>query len=225
MKIVLAEDDKNTADLIRQGLSENGHSIEVYNDGRDALSHCLYNHFDVLVLDRMMPGLDGLSVVKCLRSAGNMTPVIFLTGMASVENRVDGLTAGGDDYLLKPFHFSELLARIGALARRPAHSVENTKLNVHDLELDLLTRTATRSGVSIDLLSKEFSLLEVLMRNSGRIVTKTMLLERVWDFNFVPQTTVVETHISRLRTKIDKPFGVALIHTSRNSGYSIHEPR
>jgi two-component system OmpR family response regulator len=225
MKIVVAEDDKTTAEFIRKGLSEHGHSTEVYSDGRDALSHCLYNQFDVLVLDRMMPGMDGLSVVKCLRSAGIMSPVIFLTGMASVENRVDGLTAGGDDYLLKPFHFSELLARIVALGRRPVQSVENTKLIVHDLELDLLSRTATRNGVSIDLLSKEFSLLEVLMRNAGRIVTKTMLLERVWDFNFDPQTTVVETHISRLRTKIDKPFDVALIHTSRNSGYSIHEPR
>lgn len=225
MKIVVAEDDRMTADFIRKGLTEQGYSVESYSDGRDVLSHCLYNPFDALVLDRMMPGMDGLSIVKCLRAANVMTPVIFLTGMASVDDRVDGLTAGGDDYLVKPFHFSELLARIRALARRPAQSSQATTLRVHDLELDLISRTARRNGIAIDLLAKEFSLLETLMRNAGRIVTKTMLLEKVWDFNFDPQSTVVETHISRLRSKIDKPFDVPLLHTSRNSGYSLHEPR
>lgn len=225
MKIVLAEDDKATADFIRKGLFAEGHSVECYSDGRDALSHCLYNEYDALILDRMMPGIDGLSLMKCLRSAGIQTPVIFLTGMASVDDRVDGLMAGADDYLVKPFHFSELMARLTALVRRPAQSKAVTRLRVHDLELDLLARTATRAGRSIDLLAKEFTLLEILMRNAGRIMTKTMLLEKVWDFNFDPHSTVVETHVSRLRSKIDKPFDVALIRTSRNSGYSINEPR
>lgn len=225
MKIIVAEDDERTADFIGKGLVENGHSVECYADGRDVLSHCLYNEFDVVVMDRMMPGMDGLSVVKSLRAAGIQTPVIFLTLMSGVDDRVDGLMGGGDDYLLKPFHFSELMARITALARRPGQSSEVTRLKVHDLELNLVACTAVRNGVSLDLQAKEFQLLEVLMRNAERVVTKTMLLERVWDFNFDPRTTVVETHISRLRGKVDKPFDVALIHTSRNSGYSLHAPR
>lgn len=225
MKILLAEDDASSAEFIARGLIEAGHSVETVADGRDALSHCLYNPCDLIVLDRMMPGMDGLSVLKALRAAGRKTPIIFLTAMGDVEDRVAGLTAGGDDYLVKPFHFSELLARIEALARRPAPSGEATTLTVADLELDLLTRTATRAGVTIELLAKEFALLEVLMRNAGRIVTRTMLLERVWDFSFDPKTSVVETHISRLRAKIDKPFDTPLIHTTRNSGYSIHAPR
>lgn len=225
MKILVAEDDASSAEFIRKGLIEAGHSVEAVADGRDALTHCLYNPCDLIVLDRMMPGMDGLSVLKALRAAGRATPVIFLTAMGDVEDRVAGLTAGGDDYLVKPFHFSELLARIEALARRPAPSGEATVLKVADLELDLLSRTATRAGVTIELLAKEFALLEVLMRNAGRIVTRTMLLERVWDFSFDPKTSVVETHISRLRAKIDKPFATPLIHTTRNSGYSIHAPR
>ena len=225
MKIIVAEDDERTADFIGKGLVENGHSVECYADGRDVLSHCLYNEFDVVVMDRMMPGMDGLSVVKSLRAAGIQTPVIFLTSMSGVDDRVDGLMGGGDDYLLTPFHFSELMARITALARRPGQSSEVTRLKVHDLELNLVARTAVRNGVSLDLQAKEFQLLEVLMRNAERVVTKTMLLERVWDFNFDPRTTVVETHISRLRGKVDKPFDVALIHTNRNSGYSLHAPR
>lgn len=225
MKIIVAEDDERTAEFISKGLVDNGHSVECFADGRDVLSHCLDNEFDVVVMDRMMPGMDGLSVVKALRSSGIQTPVIFLTSMSGVDDRVDGLMGGGDDYLLKPFHFSELLARITALARRPGQSSEVTRLKVHDLELNLVARTAVRAGVTIDLQAKEFQLLEVLMRNAERVVTKTMLLERVWDFNFDPRTTVVETHISRLRGKVDKPFDVPLIHTSRNSGYSLHAPR
>jgi len=150
---------------------------------------------------------------------------LFLTSMGDVEDRVEGLLAGGDDYLVKPFHFSELLARVTSLARRPAGNEQQTRLIVHDLELDLLSHTAKRAGINIDLQAKEFTLLEVLMRNAGRIITKTMLLEQVWDFNFDPKTTVVETHMSRLRAKVDKPFDVPLIHTTRNSGYSIHAPR
>ncbi len=221
MKILVAEDDKTTSDYIRKGLIENGHIVDCVDDGRDALNHLIYNHYDIAVLDRMMPGLDGLAVLKALRAADNSIPIIFLTAMADVDDRVEGLLAGGDDYLTKPFQFSELMARIIALSRRPQQSEEVTKLMVEDLELDLLTRTASRSGTEIELQAKEFSLLEILMRNSGRIVTKTMLLEQVWDLNFDPKSTVVETHISRLRAKVDKPFDVQLIHTSRNSGYSL----
>jgi len=225
MKILIAEDDKTTSDFLRKGLIENGHSVDCVFDGREALTYCMYNQCDLVVLDRMMPGMDGLSVLKALRAAGNALPVIFLTAMADVDDRVDGLLAGGDDYLVKPFQFSELMARITALSRRPQSAEKVTRLKVHDLELDLLTRTATRAGIQIDLQAKEFALLEILMRNSGRIVTKTMLLEQVWDFNFDPRSTVVETHVSRLRAKIDKPFDVPLLHTSRNSGYSLREPR
>jgi two-component system OmpR family response regulator len=225
MKILIAEDDKTTSDFLRKGLIENGHSVDCVFDGREALTYCMYNQCDLVVLDRMMPGMDGLSVLKALRAAGNALPVIFLTAMADVDDRVDGLLAGGDDYLVKPFQFSELMARITALSRRPQSAEQVTRLKVHDLELDLLTRTATRAGIQIDLQAKEFALLEILMRNSGRIVTKTMLLEQVWDFNFDPRSTVVETHVSRLRAKIDKPFDVQLLHTSRNSGYSLRAPR
>jgi two-component system, OmpR family, response regulator len=225
MKILIAEDDKTTSDFLRKGLIENGHSVDCVFDGREALTYCMYNQCDLVVLDRMMPGMDGLSVLKALRAAGNALPVIFLTAMADVDDRVDGLLAGGDDYLVKPFQFSELMARITALSRRPQSAEKVTRLKVHDLELDLLTRTATRAGIQIDLQAKEFALLEILMRNSGRIVTKTMLLEQVWDFNFDPRSTVVETHVSRLRAKIDKPFDVQLLHTSRNSGYSLRAPR
>jgi two-component system OmpR family response regulator len=152
-------------------------------------------------------------------------PILFLTSMGDVDDRVEGLMGGGDDYLVKPFHFSELLARITVLARRPQTAEVVTRLSVHDLELDLMSHSATRAGTNIELQAKEFAILALLMRNAGRIVTKTMLLEQVWDFNFDPQTTVVETHMSRLRTKVDKPFDVALIHTMRNTGYSIHAPR
>ena len=225
MKILVAEDDKTTSEYIRKGLTENGHSVDCVDDGRDALNHCIYNHYDLAILDRMMPGMDGLAVLKALRAANDSIPVIFLTAMADVDDRVEGLLAGGDDYLTKPFQFSELMARIIALSRRPQNTEEVTKLQVHDLELDLLTRTAKRDDVEIELQAKEFSLLEILMRNTGRIVTRTMLLEQVWDLNFDPRSTVVETHVSRLRAKVDKPFEVQLIHTSRNSGYSLHAPK
>lgn len=222
MKIVIAEDDASTRDYLRKGLVENGYSVECFGDGRDVLAHSLYNDCDLIVLDRMMPGMDGLSVVKSLRASGKDTPVIFLTAMADIDQRVEGLTAGADDYLVKPFHFSEFLARVKALTRRPSGAIMTTVLTVGDLELDLLARSAKRDGQTIELQAKEFALLEVLMRNAGRVVTKTMLLEQVWDFNFDPRTTVVETHVSRLRAKVDKPFEKPLIHTSRNSGYVMH---
>ena len=226
MKILLAEDDQTLAAYLRSGLEEEGHSVEHFADGRDALSYCLYSPCDLAILDRMMPGMDGVSVVKALRAAGQEMPVIFLTGMAEVDHRVDGLAAGGDDYLTKPFHFSELTARIAALTRRKvAGRAEVTSLKTHDLELDLLTRTARRQGRTIELLNKEFLILQLLMRNAGRVVTRTMMLEQVWNFSFEPGTTVLETHVSRLRTKVDKPFDVTLIHTVRDVGYSLHGPR
>ncbi|TNF18273.1 MAG: response regulator transcription factor [Rhodobacteraceae bacterium] len=225
MKILLAEDDAKMAEYLTAGLTESGHSVDHVTDGRDALSYLLYNTCDLAILDRMMPGMDGLSVLRALRAAKKDLPVLFLTAMGQVDDRVEGLAAGGDDYLVKPFHFSELLARIGVITRRGQQGAPITTLTVHDLTLDLMARTATRQGALIELHSKEFAMLEILMRNAGRVVTRTMLLERVWNFNFEPNTSVVETHMSRLRAKIDKPFGLPLIHTLRNTGYSMHGPR
>ena len=225
MRILMIEDDKTAADYAAKGLSESGHVCDVLADGSDGLFQATRETYDVIVVDRMLPGLDGLSMVRALRAAGVRTPVLFLTAVGGIDDRVEGLEAGGDDYLTKPFAFAELLARLNALARRPPVQVVKTSLAVADLELDLMTRVVRRAGQVIDLLPKEFTLLEVLMRNEGRVVTRTMLLERVWDFHFDPKTSVVETHISRLRAKIDKPFAVALLHTVKSAGYSIHAPR
>ncbi len=225
MRILMIEDDVTAADYAAKGLSENGHVCDVLADGRDGLFQATRETYDVIVADRMLPGLDGLSMVRALRAAGVRTPVLFLTAIGGIDDRVEGLEAGGDDYLTKPFAFAELLARINALARRPPAQMVKTVLAVADLELDLMARVARRGGQVIDLLPKEFTLLEVLMRNQGRVVTRTMLLERVWDFHFDPKTSVVETHISRLRAKIDRPFAVALLHTVKSVGYSIHAPR
>lgn len=222
MKILVVEDDNRTADYVRQGLSEVGHVVDVLADGRDALSHALREGFDVMVVDRMIPGLDGLSLVRGMRAAQNLTPVIFLTAVNGLDDRVEGLESGGDDYLVKPFAFSELLARVHAIGRRPRHQIEQTRLSVAELELDLVRRTCVRAGTAISLLPREFALLEYLMRNEGRVLTRTMLLDRVWDFHFDPQTSIVETHISRLRSKIDKPFDRPLLHTVRSIGYSLH---
>lgn len=224
MRILVVEDDKRTSDYIVGGLTQSGHVADAIADGRDALAFATQENFDLLVVDRMLPGLDGLSLVKALRAAGAKMAVLFLTAVGGVEDRVEGLEAGADDYLVKPFTFSELLARINALLRRPPVQVEKTVLKVADLELDLIRRTAKRAGKPIELQPREFTLLEVLMRNGGRVVTRTMLLERVWDFQFDPKTSVVDTHISRLRAKIDKPFD-PLLHTVRNIGYSLHAPR
>jgi two-component system, OmpR family, response regulator len=224
MRILLIEDDQRTAAFIVRGLTENGHRCDALDDGNDGLYQATREDYDVLIVDRMLPGLDGLSLVRALRAANRTTPVLFLTSVAGVDDRVEGLDAGGDDYLVKPFAFSELLARVHALGRRPPVQPEVTKLRVHDLELDLLRRRAARGGQLIELQPKEFELLEFLMRNEGRVVTRTMLLERVWGFNFDPKTSVVETHISRLRAKIDKPFDIPLLRTVRNTGYSLHAP-
>lgn len=226
MRILVVEDDERTSEYIRRGLAESGHISDIIADGREALIFAAQENFDLLIVDRMLPGLDGLSLVKALRMAGTKVPVLFLTAIGGVEDRVEGLEAGADDYLVKPFAFSELLARINALSRRPpVQAAEKIVLKVADLELDLIRRTAKRAGKVIELQPREFTLLEVLMRNEGRVVTRTMLLERVWDFQFDPLTSIVDTHISRLRSKIDKPFDLPLLHTVRNVGYSLHAPR
>ncbi|TYC61907.1 response regulator transcription factor [Rhodobacterales bacterium] len=212
------------AEYVRKGLLEQRFSVDWVSDGREALTYCLYNTCDLAIIDRMMPGLDGLSLVKALRASNSALPVIFLTAVSDLEDKVEGLMAGGDDYIVKPFHFSELLARIHALSRRPKQSSHKTELTCHDLTLDLLKRVAVRQGQVIDLQNKEFTLLELLMEAEGRVVSRTMILEKIWDFSFDPGTTVVETHISKLRQKIDKPFGTALIQTVRNMGYRIRAP-
>jgi two-component system OmpR family response regulator len=220
---MVVEDDQKTADYVRRGLIEAGHVVDSIGDGRDALAHGSRVKFDVIIVDRMLPGLDGLSLVKALRASGLSTPVLFLTAVNGVDDRVEGLESGGDDYLVKPFAFSELLARLNALGRRPPQQLERTVLQIADLELDLVRRSCRRADQHIDLLPREFTLLEYLMRNEGRVVTRTMLLERVWDFHFDPQTSVVETHISRLRAKIDRPFDRQLLHTVRSTGYTMHD--
>ena len=225
MRILLIEDSPSVSEYVARGLSEGGHVCDVLTDGTDGLFQATRESYDVLVVDRMLPGLDGLSMVRAMRAAGVKTPVLFLTALGGIDDRVEGLEAGADDYLTKPFAFTELMARINALARRPPAQEVKTVLRVGDLELDMMRRQARRAGQIIDLLPKEFTLFEVLMRNEGRVVTRTMLLERVWDFHFDPKTSVVETHISRLRTKIDKPFETPLLHTIKNAGYSLHAPR
>lgn len=225
MRLLLIEDDIKLSDYVSRGFSEAGHLCDVLDNGHDGLFQATRETYDVLIVDRMLPGLDGLSMVKAIRAAGNRTPLIFLTSIGGVDDRVEGLEAGGDDYLVKPFAFSELAARVAALARRPAVQTEQTVLRVHDLELDLIRHRVTRAGQQIELQPKEFALLEVLMRAEGRVLTRTMLLERVWDYHFDPQTSVVETHISRLRSKIDKPFDVPLLQTVRNTGYTLDAPR
>jgi two-component system OmpR family response regulator len=221
MKILVIEDDRQAASYLAKGLKEAGHVVDVANDGKEGLFLAGAEHYDVMVVDRMLPGRDGLSLVQVLRAAGNDTPVLFLSALGSVDDRVKGLKAGGDDYLTKPFAFSELLARIEVLVRRRGAAQPQTRLSVGDLELDLLSRSVKRAGKAIDLLPREFSLLEYLMRNAGSVVTRTMLLENVWDYHFDPQTNVIDVHIARLRQKIDKDFPTPLIHTVRGAGYSL----
>lgn len=222
MQVLVIEDDQETADYICTSLKKQGHLVAHVADGKQGFLSALDNDFDVMVVDRMLPGLDGLSLVKAIRVADVQTPILFLSAMAGLTDRVDGLEAGADDYLTKPFSFSELSARLIALARRPPIVVEETKLQVGDLEIDLLRQVASRSGQVIALQPRELRLLCYLMRHSDRVLTRTMLLEGVWDFHFDPNTNVVETHISRLRNKIDKPFETQLIHTVRGTGYSLH---
>ena len=225
MRILLIEDDAKTANFVSRGLSEEGNVCDVLGNGQDGLFHALREQYDVIIVDRMVPELDGLSLVRALRSAGNKAPVLFLTAVGGIDDRVEGLEAGGDDYLVKPFAFAELLARVNALSRRPPVMTERTLLQVADLSMDLIRRRVNRGGKALDLQPREFALLEALMRADGRVLTRTMLLDRVWGINFDPGTSVVESHISRLRAKIDKPFRTALLHTIRNTGYALHAPR
>lgn len=224
MRILIIEDDAEVAEFLRKGLSEHGHAVEHAGDGKQGLLLAGTGEFDVIVLDRMLPELDGLSVLKRLRSAEVTTPVLILSALGDVDKRVEGLRAGGDDYLTKPFSFSELLARVEVLQRRQSSAAEPeaTTLTVGDLTLDLLARSATRAGQRIDLQPREYRLLEYLMRHAGQVVTRTMLLEQVWDYNFDPQTNVIDVHISRLRGKIDRNFDTPLLHTVRGAGYMIN---
>jgi two-component system OmpR family response regulator len=225
MKILLIEDDPHTSAYVANGLREHGHVVDHSDNGRDGLLRAAGGGHDVLIIDRMLPGLDGLAIVKTIRAAGTRSPVLLLTTLGGVNDRVDGLEAGADDYLTKPFAFAELLARVNALARRPPMAEEATILRVADLEMNRLKRTVTRGGTQIELQPQEFRLLEYLMRNAGQVVTRTMLLENVWEFHFDPRTSVVETHISRLRAKIDRDFDEELLQTVRGSGYSLGDSR
>lgn len=221
MKLLLIEDDQYTADFICRGLRDHGHITEHAVNGRDGLLLAASRKYDALVIDRMLPGMDGLSIVKALHAVDTHAPVIFLTTMGGIDDRVEGLEAGADDYLVKPFAFAELLARLGAIMRRPPLAKVRTTLSFADLEMNLLTREVRRGGRKIELQPQEFKLLEFLLQSEGRIVTKTMLLEKVWGFHFDPQTSVVETHMSRLRAKVDRDFDLALIRTLRGVGYCL----
>jgi two-component system OmpR family response regulator len=224
MRILVIEDDSAAASYILNGLAKLGDVGEHVTDGREGLIRATSREYDVIVVDRMLPGLEGLALVRTLRGAGVKTPAIFLTAIGGVPDRVEGLDAGGDDYLTKPFAFSELYARLSALTRRPPLAPRETILRVADLEMDLVERRLTRAGKKIDLLPREFKLLKYLMQNAERVVTRTMVLEHVWEFHFDPRSKIIETHISRLRAKIDKGSDRVLIHTIRGIGYVIRTP-
>ncbi len=221
MRILVIEDDPDTAAYIVKALRESGHGVDHAADGKNGLFMALEQGYDVMVIDRMLPGLDGLSIIKTLRSADKHTPVLILSALGEVDDRVAGLRVGGDDYLIKPFAFSELLARLEALVRRGDAETPATQLQVGDLEMDLLGRVVKRAGRVIELQPREFRLLEYLMRHADQVVTRTMLLENVWDYNFDPQTNIIDVHISRLRRKIDKGFEQSLLHTMRGAGYLL----
>jgi len=224
MRILLIEDDEETSSYVQAGLEECGHIVERAGDGNAGLFMATTETFDMMIVDRLLPGMDGLAIVKMLRAAEIRVPILFLSTLAGIDDRVTGLNAGGDDYLVKPFAFSELQARVNALARRPTLIDVPSVLRVADLQLDIERRLVTRARRRIELQPREFRLLEYLMRNAGRVVTRTMLLEHVWDINFDPRTSIVETHVSRLRSKIDKGHPVELIHTVRGAGYCLRAP-
>jgi two-component system OmpR family response regulator len=221
MRLLVVEDDKKIASFVSRGLKEAGYVVDIAERGDDAFQLALHNHYDVAIVDLMLPGLDGLSLIERLRAQKVKMPVIILSAKRSVDDRVKGLQIGGDDYLTKPFAFSELLARIQALVRRSSAMSEPTKLTHGDLTLDLLSREVTRSGQKIELQAREFALLEYLLRNAGRVVSKTMILEHVWDYNFDPKTNVIDVLVSRLRSKVDRDFDRKLIHTMRGFGYVL----
>jgi two-component system OmpR family response regulator len=224
MRILIVEDDRQAAGYLAKGLKEQGYVVDLAADGKEGLHLAMSESYDVLVVDRMLPGLDGLSLIQSLRVNGKRTPVLILSALGEVDDRVKGLQAGGDDYLTKPYAFSELVARIEALRRRGSETRVDSRLRVADLEMDLLARTVTRNGQRIDLQPREFRLLEYLMRHSNQVVTRTMLLEKVWDYHFDPQTNVIDVHISRLRQKIDRSFPTPLLQTVRGAGYCLRAP-
>ena len=223
MRILVIEDDRDVASFIRNGLSQAGCNVDHADNGKDGLFLATTETYDALVVDRMLPGVDGLTLIRTLRASKNTTPVLILSALGEVDDRVKGLKAGGDDYLVKPFAFSELLARLEALERRTKSGSDAppTVLRAADLEMDLLRREVRRNGAAIDLQPREFQLLEFLLRHAGQVVTRTMLLEGVWDYHFDPQTNVIDVHISRLRSKIDRGFERPLLHTVRGVGYRL----
>ncbi|TAJ68710.1 MAG: response regulator transcription factor [Phenylobacterium sp.] len=222
-RILVVEDDTETADFILKGLRQDGFTVEHVADGRDGLFMGSSSDFDVMIMDRMLPGMDGLSIIKGLRAAGIETPILILSALSHLDDKVKGLRAGGDDYLTKPFGYSELLARLEVLLRRRAGKEVQTEMVCGDLKVDLLTRRVSRGGRLLELLPREYKLLEYLMRHKERVVTRTMLLEQVWDYRFDPHTSVVDTHISRLRKKLEDGFDRPLLHTLRGSGYRLSE--
>lgn len=224
MRILVIEDDRQAAAYLVRGLGESGHVVDHAADGDEGLTLALGGSHDALIVDRMLPRRDGLTVIAALRAAGVETPMLILSALGEVEDRVEGLRRGGDDYLVKPYAFSELLARLEALVRRRRPEQTDTVLRLADLEMDCLRRRVTRAGQVIGLQPREFRLLEYLLRHAGQVVTRTMLLEHVWDYHFDPQTNVVDVHISRLRSKVDKDFHPPLLHTVRGAGYSLHVP-
>ncbi len=221
MKVIVIEDDADAAAFVKGVLGEAGHSVDICGDGESGLSQARAGDYDALVVDRMLPGIDGLELLKRYRDAGGRAPALFLSALGEVDHRVEGLQAGGDDYLVKPYAPSELVARVEALGRRATGDIPTTRLTVGGLEMDLLARTVHRDGQKIDLQPREFRLLEFLMRHAGQVVTRTMLLEKVWDYHFDPQTNVIDVHVSRLRGKIDKDFDRPLLHTVRGAGYRL----
>lgn len=224
IRVLVVEDDKETAAYIVKGLTEAGHMADKAEDGREGLLMADSTDYQVIIADRMLPKVDGVTMTRTLRGSGNRTPILMLSALGDVDDRVTGLKAGADDYLVKPFAFSELQARIEALVRRAEPDAPDTVLEVGDLHMDLLKREVRRGNVKIDLQPREFRLLEYLMRHSGQVVTRTMLLEKVWDYHFDPQTNVIDVHVSRLRGKIDKEFDMQLLQTVRGAGYMLSEP-
>lgn len=225
MRILVIEDDKDVASYLVNGLKENDHVVDHAADGKVGLMMAASENYDIMIIDRMLPGMDGLSIIKAVRATGNHTPILILSALGDVDDRVEGLRGGGDDYLTKPFSYTELLARLDALMRRGSttSTEQVTHLKVADLEMDLLARTVKRAHQKIDLQPREFRLLEYLMKHAGQVVTRTMLLEKVWDYHFDPQTNVIDVHISRLRSKIDKDFPKPLLQTVRGAGYILSE--
>ncbi|MEO5573191.1 MAG: response regulator transcription factor [Gammaproteobacteria bacterium] len=224
MRLLIIEDDLQAAGYLAKALKESGYAVDHAADGNEGLYRALSESYDALIVDRMLPGREGLSIIAALRAQGKTTPVLILSALGKVDDRVFGLRAGGDDYLVKPYAFAELLARIEALTRRGNNAMQDTVLRVADLELDLLAHSVRREGKMLELQPREFRLLEYLMRHSNQVVTRTMLLENVWDYHFDPQTNVIDVHISRLRQKIDKGYTTPLLHTVRGAGYCLREP-